>query len=156
MNHGIKRETAQPYQDAVVTYLFQEEPRIWFERYNQDTWTWPWDAKKQGYVSAYSLKQVELKVRILGPLVGMFGRDLEWEFATRRRTIDVILMLVIVITIQNRSGTLREEHFDSVPTNIGGWENQPRRYHWMCNLGYNLAFNSGAQSRASSSSRRSG
>ena len=105
-------------------------------------------------MSAFSLKQIERKVAILGPLAGNFGRDLEFELATRKRPIEVIPMHVVANSINNHSGTLREEHFESEPMNKGSWERQKGRSHWNYYDSYQEDYKSGAHLRAASSSSR--
>ena len=107
MNNDIKGQALQVRQDAVVGHLFRDDPKTWFRRYTQDTWMTRWDAQCQGYVSQRTLQEISKKVNILGPIAGVFGRDLEMELTTQQGRSDVIPSRVIEYSIANRNRTLK-------------------------------------------------
>ena len=70
-----------------------------------------WDGQFWGYVSKATIQELGKRVNILGPLAGVFGRDLELEVATHQGRFNYIPTRTIETSIEDHLGALLKEHF---------------------------------------------
>ena len=115
----------QMRQDAIVSHLFQEDPKSWFKMYGQDTYMPHWDGNYCGFVSKNTIFELSKKVNILGPLARVFRRDLELEVATHQGRFDYIPTRVIETSIENHPGALRRDHYEVEPSKASSWTCAP-------------------------------
>ena len=64
--NDIKNEALYERQDAIVTYLFNENPKEWFGRYADATYMATWDGRYWGYVSKAAIQELAKRVNVFG------------------------------------------------------------------------------------------
>ena len=71
-------EDIQKYQDAVITEVFGYSDKHQFLNYEkQATEATTWDGKDRALISSTYLNRMVIEIGILGPLVGVYGREVE-------------------------------------------------------------------------------
>ena len=129
--NDIAGDELQSRQDAIVRFIFHDEPREWFKTFNKSTYMTFWDGSTKGYVSQRTMWQLSKKVNILGPIAAIFGRDLELEIATAEQ-FQTIPVSTIEQSIETHNGTLRKEHFEDRPPESSIWTGQSgQQLYWQ-------------------------
>ena len=73
LGNDIKR-----YQDAVIEEVFGYTDKYQFLKYeNQETEVTTWDGKYRAWSSQSYLSKMVMEIGILGPLSGVYGREVE-------------------------------------------------------------------------------
>ena len=120
--NDIKDGALKERQDAVVIFLFREDPRGWFRKYPLDTYMEFWDGSCQGYVNQNMMFKLSKKVNILGPIAAIFGRDVELHISTHAGWFgSCIPVSTIERPIDSHFGTLCKEHFEDKPGGVSTW-----------------------------------
>ena len=107
-------------QDAIVSQLFNQDPRSFFKTMKESTWIEYWDNTCGGFISQNTAHALSKKINILGPIAAIFGRDFELFIVTEYR-LCTCPVEKLEESIQNTSGTLSKESLDQTPTGTSNW-----------------------------------
>ena len=75
--NDIKGYYFHQIQDAIVSQLFNQDPRTFFKQTNKSTWIEYWDGTCDGYISQNTAHYLCQKINVLGPIAAICGRDFE-------------------------------------------------------------------------------
>ena len=85
VNGVPKGREMQQYQDAVIEDVFHWRDKMDFVRKEKEpTEVSTWDGQTYGYISHSYLEKLATQISCLGPIAGLFGRDVEQEIMALR------------------------------------------------------------------------
>ena len=80
VNGVPKGREMQQYQDAVIEEIFEWDDKMDFVRKEKEpTEVSTWDGQFWGYISHSYLEKLATQISCLGPIAGVYGRDIEQE-----------------------------------------------------------------------------
>ena len=91
--NGIaKGKEMQQYQDALIEGIFHWRDKMEFVRKEKEpTEISTWDGEYYGCVSHFYLEKLASQISILGPIGGLYGRDIEQEImSTQSHKISMV------------------------------------------------------------------
>ena len=79
--NGVQKgKDIQSYQDALIEDVFQWRNKMDFiKKEKEPTEVSTWDGKYIGFVNHFFLEKMATQIGILGPIGGLYGRDIEQE-----------------------------------------------------------------------------
>ena len=77
----------QQYQDAVIEEIFHWRDKMEFVRNEKEpTEVSTWDGKYYGHISHAYLEKLATQISVLGPIGGLYGRDIEQELMASKNS----------------------------------------------------------------------
>ena len=84
VNGVSKGREMQQYQDAVIEDIFEWQDKMEFVRKEKEpTEVSTWDGQFWGYISHSYLEKLATQISCLGPIAGVYGRDIEQEIMSQ-------------------------------------------------------------------------
>ena len=110
--NGVKGRYLEALQETIVSQLFRQNPRYYFNDEKKSPWVHYWDDSCQGEVSIFTIHSLVKQIGILGPIAAVFGRD--FELYSEEFRITTCLVETIEKSVNSRNGTLSKKSFEKV------------------------------------------
>ena len=109
--NDIKGSYFHEIQDTIVTDLFNQDQRSFFDKINKNTWVHYWDDSCEGNISQNTAHYLSKKISIMGPTAAIFGREFE-VFINEEYRLSACPMDKIEESINGSKGTLSKNSFE--------------------------------------------
>ena len=109
--NNIKGSYFHEIQNTIVTELFDEDQRSFFDKINKNTWVQYWDNSYEGYISQTAAHYLSKKISVMGPTAAIFGRDFEL-FINEEYRLGACPIDKIEASINGSTGALNKGSFE--------------------------------------------
>ena len=110
--NNIKGPYFHQVQDTIVTEIFNQNPRSFFDKINKNTWVQYWDGSCSGYISQNTAHYLSSRVNVMGPTAAIFGREFEL-FVIEEYHLTTCPVEKLEESIETSRGTLNKQSFEA-------------------------------------------